>query len=172
MPVFRPWPGSPEKPRTERLLLGAFSFGLGIPFPLAGSFFPAFLKQLGRVKPHFGTIRTASGLFLVGIGVLIALGRLQTLNGQLIRLGTDLARWHEANPGSSRILFAVLAAAIAAAPVLWGLRRRRARGDDAAILGRFGTVVTAVAGVTAVLQLAGVLDLALVFAEWFRFQGI
>jgi cytochrome c-type biogenesis protein len=180
------------------LLLGAFSLGLGIPFLLASIFFPAFLRWLQRVKRHLNTIRVASGVFLMGIGVLIAMGRLQTLNGTLISAGTSLGAWADTEPGTARIVLGLAALAIAVVPPVWGFMRRLSHGasigaggaatgtgtgtgagtgsaDVAApprLLGRTGTVFAALFALIAALQLAGLLDLAEVLEQWLTFQGI
>lgn len=67
------------------LYLNVFSLGLGIPFLLAGAFVSrvsGFLRRSGRFLRYFGMI---SGLFLVGIGLLVVtnyIGVLQIfLNG-------------------------------------------------------------------------------------------
>ncbi|MFP4374451.1 MAG: cytochrome c biogenesis CcdA family protein [Spirochaetaceae bacterium] len=156
------------------LLLGAFSLGLGIPFLLASVFFPAFLRWLQRIKRHLNTIRIASGVFLVGIGVLIAMGRLQTLNGTLISAGTSLGRWADADPGSARLVLGLSALALALIPPVWGLLRRigrRAAGSPA-LIGRTGAVFTGLFVLIAALQLAGLLDMAEALEQWLTFQGI
>ncbi|MFO8065071.1 MAG: cytochrome c biogenesis protein CcdA [Spirochaetia bacterium] len=153
------------------VLLGAFSLGLGIPFLLAGYFFPAFLRWLARIKKHLGTIRIVSGVFLVGIGVLIAMGRLQTLNGTVISAGTALGAWDEANPMRSRLILGATTLAIAAIPLIAGTIRRLL-GSGAARPGRFGTAFLALFLVVSVLQFAGVVNMAEVLKEWLTFQGI
>lgn len=152
-------------------LLGAFSLGLGLPFILASLFFPAFLRWLQRIKRHLNTIRIASGVFLMGIGVLIALGRLQTLNGTLISMGTSLGAWAEADPARARTVLGAWSLVVAAVPVVWGLARRIRRGD-APLLGRAGAIVAAFFALIAGLQFAGVVDLATVLEGWLTFQGI
>ncbi|MFW5842418.1 MAG: cytochrome c biogenesis CcdA family protein, partial [Spirochaetota bacterium] len=55
---------------TGTALLLVYSLGLGVPFLIAGAFFPQFLKALSGLKRHLETIRIVSGAFLVGIGLL------------------------------------------------------------------------------------------------------
>jgi hypothetical protein len=150
------------------------------------------------VKRHLNTIRVASGVFLMGIGVLIAMGRLQTLNGTLISAGTSLGAWADTEPGTARIVLGLAALAIAVVPPVWGFMRRLSHGasigaggaatgtgtgtgagtgsaDVAApprLLGRTGTVFAALFALIAALQLAGLLDLAEVLEQWLTFQGI
>jgi cytochrome c-type biogenesis protein len=154
------------------LLLGAFSLGLGIPFLLASIFFPAFLRWLQRVKRHLNTIRVASGVFLMGIGVLIAMGRLQTLNGTLISAGTSLGAWADANPESARLVLGLSTLALAALPVIWGIVRRIRRGESAPLLGRTGAIFAGLLVLIAGLQFAGLVNMAEVLEQWLTFQGI
>jgi cytochrome c-type biogenesis protein len=153
------------------LLLGAFSIGLGLPFILASIFFPAFLRWLQRVKRHLDTIRVASGVFLIGIGILIAMGRLQTLNATVISAGSSLGAWAEANPVGARVVLGSAALGVAALPVVWGIVRRLRR-EGAPLLGRAGTVFAALFALIAGLQFAGVVEIAEVLEQWLTFQGI
>jgi cytochrome c-type biogenesis protein len=153
------------------LLLGAFSIGLGLPFILASIFFPAFLRWLQRVKRHLDTIRVASGVFLIGIGILIAMGRLQTLNATVISAGSSLGAWAEANPVDARVVLGSAALGVAALPVVWGIVRRLRR-EGAPLLGRAGTVFAALFALIAGLQFAGVVEIAEVLEQWLTFQGI
>jgi cytochrome c-type biogenesis protein len=153
------------------VLLGAFSLGLGLPFILASIFFPAFLRWLSRVKRHLNTIRVASGIFLIAIGILIAMGRLQTLNGTLISAGTSLGAWAQANPARSRLVLGLATLAAAAMPLLVGVVRRLRR-EGAPLLGRAGAVFAGLLALIAGLQFAGVVDMAVVLEQWLTFQGI
>ena len=69
----------------------AFSLGLGIPFLLAGAFvsrISGFLRRSGRFLKYFGIV---SGLFLVGIGLLVVtnyIGVLQIFLNGVGPLGT------------------------------------------------------------------------------------
>jgi cytochrome c-type biogenesis protein len=58
------------------LLLVAYSFGLGLPFLLAGL---GLFKVFGRLKPYLKPINIASGVFLAAFGVLMATGGLGDL---------------------------------------------------------------------------------------------
>lgn len=53
------------------LLLVAYSFGLGLPFLLAGL---GLFKVFGRLKPYLKPINIASGVFLAAFGVLMVTG--------------------------------------------------------------------------------------------------
>jgi cytochrome c-type biogenesis protein len=58
------------------LLLVAYSFGLGLPFLLAGL---GLFKVFGRLKPYLKPINIASGVFLAAFGVLMVTGGLGDL---------------------------------------------------------------------------------------------
>lgn len=57
-------------------LLVVYSFGLGVPFLLAGL---GMLKLFGRLRPHARKIAIGSGLLLAGFGVIMVTGQLAVL---------------------------------------------------------------------------------------------
>ena len=89
-------------------LLVVFSAGLGLPFLLTGLFFSFALKLFNKLKPHLNTIQKISGVFLIIIGILILLGRLQKLNIWLAILSQSLYSWDQANPSLSRLVFGIV----------------------------------------------------------------
>ncbi len=64
-------------------LLIAYSFGLGVPFLLAGL---GLFRFFGRLKPYLRTINIASGLFLAAFGVVMVAGQLSTLSTWFVRI--------------------------------------------------------------------------------------
>jgi cytochrome c-type biogenesis protein len=64
-------------------LLAVYSAGLAIPFLLTGLGVSQFLKFYGRFKKHLHAVEVASGILLIGIGVLMALNRFTMLSGYL-----------------------------------------------------------------------------------------
>jgi cytochrome c-type biogenesis protein len=154
-------------------LLGVYSLGLGLPFLLAGLFFSQFLRQKERFKAHFRALRIASGSFLVFIGLLILLGRLQRLNIALYRLATALVSWQGSSPAQSRLLFAALLALPGLLFLVFFVvelfrpsgpaRRRRL-----VLRPCFALLFLALAGLT----LTGTLDPAGFLAFWLAYQGI
>ena len=68
--------GQAGKTGQAALYLSAYSAGLGLPFLAAGVFFDRFLKGAAKLRPYLPLIRRIGGVFLVGIGVFILLGRL------------------------------------------------------------------------------------------------
>ena len=57
------------------LCLSAYSAGLGLPFLAAGIFFDRFLRGAAKLRPRLPLIRRIGGIFLLGIGIYIVLGR-------------------------------------------------------------------------------------------------
>jgi cytochrome c-type biogenesis protein len=91
------------------LYLMAFSLGLGIPFLIAGAFISrvsGFMRRSGRFLRYFGVL---SGLFLIGVGVLVVtnyIGILQIFLNGVGPLGSL------ANPlGQSQLSFLIALAA-------------------------------------------------------------
>lgn len=61
------------------LLLAVYSLGLGIPFLLTSLFVQTFWKFFTRFRRYLRAVEIASGLLLIGVGVLIFTDRLTTL---------------------------------------------------------------------------------------------
>jgi cytochrome c-type biogenesis protein len=62
------------------LLLAIYSAGLAVPFLIAGWSIEHFFQAFARVKVHFRKLEIASGLMLVGVGLLLVTDRLSSLN--------------------------------------------------------------------------------------------
>lgn len=152
---------------TGIFYLVAFSLGLGLPFLLAGIFLGRATEALRRVRRYLPAIKIASGVLLILIGVLIALGRLQQLSARLIAAGGRLSAWDAANPIASNWLFGGLVALIGALPLVVVLATGR-RGTPRAVTASIALVglVLAVVNVTDVVNIAGW------FSGWFQFTGL
>ena len=148
------------------LYLSVYSVGLGVPFLLAALFFTQVSTLLNKVKRHLGTIRVASGLLLVALGLLIAFGQFQALSGAIVSSGVRLERWHGADPVRSRLLFGGVLFILGA---IWPTIRLL-KGKD--IRRPLGAGLSAVIFGLAALEVAGVTEVALLFARWLTFQGI
>jgi len=61
-------------------LLLAYSLGLGVPFLLLGLGFNQLSRALKGLKPHLGKIEVATGVFMIGVGVIIFFNLLLYLN--------------------------------------------------------------------------------------------
>jgi cytochrome c-type biogenesis protein len=74
------------------LLLAVYSAGLGIPFLLTGAAFGAMTGWLRRINRYQGIISKITGLFLIGVGVLLFMDRLAIIANLFVaRFGTGLA---------------------------------------------------------------------------------
>ncbi len=73
--------GSQETVGRGMVLLAVYSAGLGVPFLLAGWSIEVFFRAFARMKNYFRAVEFASGVLLIGVGLLVATDRLSTLNG-------------------------------------------------------------------------------------------
>ena len=64
-------------------LLGVYSAGLAIPFLLTALGLSQFMKFYGRFRKHLQAVEVASGVLLIGLGVLIAFNKFSALSGYL-----------------------------------------------------------------------------------------
>ena len=64
------------------VLLSVYSAGLAVPFLLAGWSMESFFRTFARVRRHFRALEVASGVVLVGVGVLLVTDQLSTLNSR------------------------------------------------------------------------------------------
>lgn len=63
-------------------LLTVYSAGLAIPFLLAGWSIELFFQGFSRIKHHFRKLEIASGLILVGVGMLLVTDQFTALNSR------------------------------------------------------------------------------------------
>ncbi len=64
-------------------LLAVYSAGLAIPFLLTGLGLSQFMKFYSGFRKHLQAVEVASGVLLIGIGVLMAFNKLSVLSGYL-----------------------------------------------------------------------------------------
>jgi cytochrome c-type biogenesis protein len=147
-------------------LLLLYSLGLGVPFVLTGLFFSRATRLLQRLRPHLALIRKVSGVFLIAVGLLIALGRLQRFNIAIFGLAGRLQGWEAANPALARGASAALLA-LAAACGLWLALRRGRQAVRPLTLGA-ALLLAALAAAT----LAGLVNPLSFMASWLTYQGI
>ncbi|MDE1854888.1 MAG: sulfite exporter TauE/SafE family protein [Candidatus Micrarchaeota archaeon] len=74
-------------PGTSFLLLLAYSFGLGIPFLIAGAFMSRFSEFLRRSRGMMKYLNIVSGIFLIGVGALVVSGYIGLLSVFLVSSG-------------------------------------------------------------------------------------
>ncbi len=71
---------------TGVVLLGFYSLGLGIPFFLASLAFNSFLSAFERVKQYMRIITVVSGVFMIGVGILLLTDSFKEINSLLSTL--------------------------------------------------------------------------------------
>lgn len=72
-------------------LLSVYSLGLGVPFLLTAIATQRLLDVFDRLKRHFQVLEIISGLFLIGIGILMVSGKFSLLATTLIQWFPGLA---------------------------------------------------------------------------------
>jgi len=150
------------------LLLLAYSLGLGLPFLLTSIFVDPLMRRLARIRRHLPAIRIASGAFLVLLGALVILGRLQRLNSWLFRFSGILHAWSLAAPLASRLLFAAMFALGTLALLAGILRRVLRHGALPPIRSALAAILAALAALTS----AGVIDIPALLVAWLSFRGL
>ncbi len=172
-------------------LLLIYSLGLGAPFLLTGLFLSQALEQLAKLRRHIGAVKTASGIFLVLIGLLITLGKLKGFNAFAFGLSHSLAVWQKENPLTAQLVVGTVFAVAALLIALSYLRRLHHElprvpaggGRSEAGMGHSpladATVVRPVRiaffvlfAAIAALSFAGIVDLPALFSGWLKFQGL
>lgn len=193
--------GASGRVATGVLYLAIYSAGLSVPFLLTAIFFNSATGLFQKIKKHFLSIRIISGLLLVFIGTLIAIGRFQNLNIGLYRTAVALNDWAESSPGPSRVVPGIVLVLLA----LVFLYRESARlikrlrsaddgrpengteesnasadlttsADGVCVAKRVHLPVAALLGglimLVAVLQFAGAISVIDAVGGWLQFQGL
>ena len=154
-------------------LLTSYSIGLGLPFILAGLFFNSFTKQLQKIRPHLKAIKIASGIFLIAIGILIILGRLQRFNTMLFKLSNNIETVKQQNPAYIANLFGAIFIIPGLAMLFFYLKKvfKKRESDK---VGFYPTllVFTLLFIVLGILTFLRVIDTSRIITFWFTFQGI
>ena len=181
--------GTTGKLMQGAFLLFVFSAGLGLPFLLTGLFFSFALKQFNRLKPHLAVIKTISGVFMIFIGVLILLGRLQKLNIVLAVFAQNLYNWDQANPLLSRLVFGTLFLLFGLFVLVFYSRSVGRDGNRSVHSNGEGTergeaeksvkrvkpvriFFLLLFGAVSILIVTGTINIAGFLAGWFGFQGL
>lgn len=80
---------STQQTTTQGLiLLGAYSFGLGMPFLALAVAMTASEKIVSRVRKHTRAIELISGTLLIALGILVSTGNLSELSSYLASLAS------------------------------------------------------------------------------------
>jgi cytochrome c-type biogenesis protein len=82
---------SGASPEQGAALLAVYALGLGVPFLVFGLAFTRTLSLVRALRLHWRVVNVASGMLLVGFGVLLATGELADLTSRLSRFaGVEL----------------------------------------------------------------------------------
>src|ERR1700751_4973916 len=112
------------------VLLAVYALGLAVPFLLTSLGIERFLKFYSRFRSHMHALEVASGVLLIGLGVLLVIGRFTLISNWLSFLN-QFELWLEgAVVSRSSVAFAI--GALVFALVLYSVYRRwsasRAKG--------------------------------------------
>jgi cytochrome c-type biogenesis protein len=171
------------------LYLAAYSLGLALPFMLAALFWDSLLKHLAALRSRASLIQRISGVFLIGIGLFMMLGRFKVLNGFFLKNGQRLAALAEQGGPLPRLLPALVFFLAALVPFIAaaakGKRTGCSSGDTSSgvpeqrkeniprRLFRPGPIIfSAIFLALAILQAAGLIQILALTARWFSFAGI
>lgn len=148
------------------IYLLTYSIGLGAPFLLTAIFWRIFLKYLAKIRPLVPIFHVISGVFVVGVGVFMFLGRFVLLNALFFRAGYALARWVEGGTFGVRLFPALIFLFPVIISLIINIMRKEAR------LKRSVVIFSGVCLVIAALNLLGVINCAALFSQWLVFIGI
>jgi cytochrome c-type biogenesis protein len=163
--------GTSGRPAQAMLYLAAYSAGLGLPFFLTAVFFEGMRRRLAALKAWIPFFRIMCGVFLVGMGLCILLGRLTLLNAFFLKSGYALASWVQRGGLAVRMIPSGLFLLAALVPLAYRALRSRKNPGRAA----FSAKTLAVCGLFLLLgvaQAAGLIDCAGFAARWFLYQGL
>lgn len=152
--------------------LVAFSLGLGLPFILLSLFFPFIIERLEKIKKYLPVIRIVSGIFLVGIGLLILSGRIQTITFSFFQAAVGLRLWNQTSPVLVRFLGGLLFLTIAFAVLIPFIRRsiRESSGQKLQI-SKFLIGFSVVFTLLGFAHIFGLFNIAEFFAGWLEYGG-
>jgi cytochrome c-type biogenesis protein len=146
------------------LCLTAYSAGMGLPFLGAALAMGPVLKKAAVLRPHLPRIRRISGLFLTGMGILIFLGRQQSLNSFLMSGEYAFTGWVQAGGASVRLFPALIFFLTALLILVFRFLRGKSPLSRGPLLG-FSLFCC-----LGILQILGVLDCAGQLARWFLYR--
>jgi cytochrome c-type biogenesis protein len=75
--------GAQESVAQGVVMLAVYSAGLGVPFLLTALALNSFFRAFARIRKHYHAIEVASGVLLIGIGVLMLANRLTVITNYL-----------------------------------------------------------------------------------------
>jgi cytochrome c-type biogenesis protein len=144
--------------------LAAYSAGLGLPFLMAAFFWGFFMKKIHPLRSFMPWIQKISGVFIIGIGIFVMLGRFKTLSGLFLRAGYILVDLN-GNPAAAAapvLMFSL----IALLPLFVRLIQRKPPFSRGSVLfsGFFLLL--------ALFQAAGLINCLDILSRWFMYIGI
>ncbi|MDR3200711.1 MAG: cytochrome c biogenesis protein CcdA [Spirochaetales bacterium] len=155
-----------NEPARAALYLAVYSGGLGLPFLTAAVFFDGFRARLARMTAWIPLIKTASGVFLILMGIFILLGRFVLLNVFFLKSGYALASWAKSGDPSARFIpAAVFFLAALLPPAFYSVKKRR-------FPPRSMFLICMAFLLLAIVQTTGLIDCAALAARWFLYQGL
>ncbi len=148
-------------------LLGAYSLGLALPFLAASLFFEKLKPMMDYIKRHGRGVRIVSGLLLLAFGAAMAAGSLPGAGAAAVQLGLAIRAAGERAPAALRLGGG---AVFLLAAILIGFGAfRKNRGE--AKKSWFLRAVVVLLVLFALLQVAGLVDLTSLIADWLLFSG-
>lgn len=152
--------------------LATFSLGLGLPFLLAGVFIARLTDALAAIRKHLPAIRIASGILIVIIGLLIALGRLQQIAARAAAAGAKLTAWDAAHQSASNWIFGSGILLISLLPIFAAWLRKQKGNPEARPLTPLKATLASAGVAVAVLNVADVVSVARWLSGWFQYTGL
>ena len=117
--------GRSGNPWAAGTLLAVYSLGSNLPFLAAGAFLDRMKPLLDWFKRRGREVRIVSGLMLILLGLGMALGQVEALNGSFSRTGFALQSFAGSNPGGARAVALAAYGFLAALAILAPLVRSR-----------------------------------------------
>jgi len=106
------------------LLLGVYSLGLAVPFLLTSLLMRRFLEFYSRFRSHMHALEVASGVLMIGLGLLLVLGKFTLISSWLSFLNR-FAIWLEEITTRNGLVAIVLVAVVVALTLLLAFRWKR-----------------------------------------------
>jgi cytochrome c-type biogenesis protein len=146
--------------------LAVYSGGLGVPFLITGLFWTQVVKRLTQFSKAQKGIQIISGILLILMGLMMALGRLTGLNAFFQTAGGFLSQWADSGRASVRAIPALIFLFLGLAPFLGSLLRKRPWKNRFCLVWGFLFFSLSAASVS------GLLNCAAFISQWFSFSGM
>jgi cytochrome c-type biogenesis protein len=154
------------------LLLIFYSLGLGVPFLLGGLLFSAFNKKLVKIRPYLGKIKTASGIFLILMGLLVAFGNLSAINIYFAQFAYFIQEWGVSHPFVSKIISGLIFIIPGILLLIFGLRKIKNQEMDQRNFSVTRIIFICLFTGAALLGFLGIISVPQALSSWFNFQGL